>query len=540
MHPKSSTRNSLFVSNGPATRLAGCKTASLGRAIGMVMLLSSQASAQAEPGATPPADAGATPPVEKSESEANPPSAIPTATTIEKQLKEMMGRPGGLTAKTVAQRAVATSSDVATRESEVRVARADVDRVLYTSLPRVNLLARYTRLSPVGRQAFGPNSGALVATTDPPGPLAPGAPLIGIPADALAFPEVLNQYLLQASVTVPLSDYLFSTPSAVSAADANEQAARVNREAAKLDVAMRARMLYYDWVRARLAVVIGEKSVEQALANARTAKTAFEAGRVSKADVLNAESLAASAELRTERARTQAALAEERVRVAMHDAPDARYQIGEDLFAPRPKAGSESFASLVQEARQKRLELRALEHASQSLAEQGDVADMRGAPKLEAFGNAYYARPNQRFIAVQDEWKATWDLGVQLSWSPNDLGTSRSDSRSLDAQRTKLSAQRAALMDRIQQDVLEAYTSLQEAELSVVTAQRNLQAAEEAYRVQRLFYENGRGTTLELLDSESRLLQARIDAVNVRVAQHMAEVALDHAVGRDVPGDAVR
>jgi len=402
------------------------------------------------------------------------------------------------------------------------------------------LLARYTRLSSVGPQSFGPDAGGLVVTSAPPGPLPPGAPLASVPASALAFPEVLNQYLLQASVTVPLSDYLLSTSSAIEAAGSNVRAAALNREAAKLAVATQAKLSYYEWVRARLQVEVAEKAVEQSAASLATGRAQFAAGRISKADVLNAESLLASSELRAERARTQAALAEERLRVLMHDPPSRSYEIGEDLFSPQSQSPAESYPSLLAEAKRKRLELQALDAASRSLAEQEDVADMRAAPKLEAFGNAYYARPNQRFIAVQDEWRATWDVGVQLSWSPNDLGTSSTDARALEAERAKLQAQRDVVFDRVQQEILEAYTSLKEAELGVVTALRNLQAAEEAYRVQRLFFEAGRGTTLELLDAEARLLQARIDMVNVRAATHMAQVALSHAVGRDVVGRPVR
>jgi outer membrane protein TolC len=214
--------------------------------------------------------------------------------------------------------------------------------------------------------------------------------------------------------------------------------------------------------------------------------------------------------------------------------PDAKYEIGEDLFARAPSTKKQNLSVLVAEAKKKRLEFRALDAASSSLSSQGHVSDVRGMPKLEAFGNAYYSRPNQRIIPQQDEWRATWDVGVQLSWSPNDFGASKSDTRTLDAERMKLQAQKAALSDRIQEDILQAYTSLREADLGVSTAKRNLEAAEEAYRVQRIFYENGRGTSFELLDSETRLLRARIDIVNLRVARHMAEVALEHALGRDV------
>ncbi len=518
------------------------QTKNIGTALAAVLLPASAAWAQ-EPAVPPqqaPVPEVTDPAPQAAEPVATPAPAAPASSVIERQLAEMMSKPGGLTADEAARRAVATSRDVRVKESEVSVAEAATDRVLYTSLPRLNLLARYTRLSPVGTQAFGPGSGALVATTDPPGPLDDDAPLIGIPASAFAFPEYLNQYLLQASLIVPLSDYLLSTPSAVDAANANERSARLNIVAAKLAAATQARLLYYEWVRARLQVVVAEKSIEQVRANLETAKVAFSAGRVSKADVLNAESLLASAELRAERARTQAAMAEERLRVLMHDPPEKTYEIGENLFRDPQPIRTQSFGQMLAEAKQKRVELKALAEASKSLDEQADVSEMRGVPKLEAFGNAYYSRPNQRVVPPQDEWRATWDVGVQLTWSPNDWGTSTTDTRSFQAERQKLMAQRQTVIDRIQEEILQAYTSLNEAEVGVATAQRNLAAAEESYRVQQLFYENGRGTSLELLEAETRLLQARIDLVNVRAAKYMAQVALRHALGRDVPSDAGR
>ena len=498
------------------------------------------ASAQAQPAAPtapandPPALAEPNVPTDAAASDAPQVTSAPKAATIETQLATLTGRPGGLTSETAAARAASSSIDVRAREADVGAAEAETDRVLYTSLPRLNLLARYTRLSRIGDQAFGPESGALVVTSEPPGPLAPGAPLIGIPVSAFAFPEVLNQYLLQASVTVPLTDYLLSTSNAVDAAHQNERSARLNREATRLQARNQAKLLYYEWVRTRLQVVVAKQTVDQAKGSLERATTAFAAGRVSKADVLNAESVLASAELRVESTESQATLAEERLRVIMHDSSGAKYEIGEDLFKTMPRTQKQDLSALLAEARKKRLEFKAMDAASASLSNQSEVSDVRGLPKLEAFGNAYYARPNQRFIPIQDEWRATWDVGVQLSWSPNDLGVAGSDSRQLEAERMKIQAQKAALVDRIQEEILQAYTSLREAELGVTTAQRNLAAAEEAYRVQRIFYENGRGTSFELVDSETRLLQARIDIVNLRVARHMAEVALQHAVGRDV------
>lgn len=42
-------------------------------------------------------------------------------------------------------------------------------------------------------------------------------------------------------------------------------------------------------------------------------------------------------------------------------------------------------------------------------------------PRLDATGNALYANPNLRYIPGVVGWRATWDVGAALTWSPTDL-----------------------------------------------------------------------------------------------------------------------
>ncbi len=40
---------------------------------------------------------------------------------------------------------------------------------------------------------------------------------------------------------------------------------------------------------------------------------------------------------------------------------------------------------------------------------------------LSAFADGVYANPNQRRLPPTDQWTRTWDVGVQLTLSPNDI-----------------------------------------------------------------------------------------------------------------------
>jgi outer membrane protein TolC len=97
-------------------------------------------------------------------------------------------KPGGITADSAAQGAVATSKVAKADEAKLKAAAAQVDLAWDAYLPRLALKASYTRLSPIDPPAI-----AL-------GP--PGSP-------TFAFPVYLNQYGAQASLLVPLSDYVF-------------------------------------------------------------------------------------------------------------------------------------------------------------------------------------------------------------------------------------------------------------------------------------------------------------------------------------------
>lgn len=464
------------------------------------------------------------------------PSPAPQAsdTTLEGKLSALVARPGGLTSGEAARRAVATSRTVRQHEAEIMAAQAESYRSRWSALPRLDLIARYTRLSPVGRQDFGPDDASLVGTTEPPGALPRDTPLFGLERSALSVPDVLNHYLLQARATIPLSEYLLSTRHTFRAADSNEEVARLNREAEKAAVAAQAKLLYYEWARTRLQVVIAEKSVEQGQASLTMTQDAFSEGRGSKADVLNAESVLATATLTLEHRRREAATAEERLRAIMHDTADRR-EIGEDLLGKAGEARLPELTALVAEAQRNRLELRALDQAARTLAERSAVSRVQAWPKLEAIGNAYLSNPNPRYFPAENEWHPSWDVGAQLGWSPSDWSSSKADKRSNEAELAKLQAKRDVVVDEIQQEVFDAYASLREAELGIATAENNLRAAEEAYRVQHVFYENGRGTLLDLLNIEARLVEARVQIVDMRAIRQLARVSLDHAVGRDIP-----
>lgn len=461
------------------------------------------------------------------------PAAPAAGSDTLQRLHALVARPGGLTAREAGQRAARTSYDVRAKQQRSLAAASDVSGSQLAYYPRLTLTARYVRLSPITNPSLGPSGVHLVATPAGEGPLAPGAPLVGVPTSALSFPVILNQYTLQANVTVPVSDYLLRTSQSYAAASHSEKAAKIDARAARLAARLQGELAYYAWARARLEQAVAEQSVEQARAHLRAARIAFRAHAVSKADVLRAESALAHAQLLAAHAENLAARSEDALRTAMHDTTSRHYAIGEDLFAPLPPAARRGFYPLYTEALRRRLEIRALDQTAWSLNERSRAARAGNYPRLDAFADAYYANPNPRYIPPEEKWHATWDVGVQLTWSPNDAGTSSAAARALDARRAEIEAQKRALEDALRREVMRAYQDEKEAELAIATSAQELKSAEEAYRVETELYAFGRATSVEVTDAETELLRARLAVIDARVELRAARARLEHAVGRD-------
>ncbi|HOU90867.1 MAG TPA: TolC family protein [Polyangiaceae bacterium] len=509
-----------------------------GAGLALVLSLCASAVAQPEPSPPPtieaegaPVDAGGGDAAGAAQAAA--PVAPAGPDELAARLEALLGRPGGLTAERVGAQAAATSHEARARAKDVEIAGHDVDRATAGLLPEVTLIARYTRQAPVDSGSFGLGGGSLVVTDAPAGPLPDGAPLTGVPLDALSFPVLPDQYWLQASLSVPISDYLLRTRFGVDAARGQERAARLHEQAARLQVAADAKLVYFDWVRATLQQVVTEQSLAQSEEQLRLARQSLASGRLSRADVLGAEAQVASAELLVSQAKNLVALAEMRLRTALHDTSGQPYVIGERLpDTPSPDA-RRPFEELLAEAIARRLELRAVDAGRAALQSASRAQRADELPRLSAFANAYYVNPNQRVFPQEDRFSATWDAGVELVWTPTRLGAARAEARKLAAQAEQRDSEAQQLRDALGVEVMAAHRELQEAAQDLETARRGLVAAAEVLRVRQLQLAYGRTTSVEVTMAETAALRARLAVVNARVNLVVAQVRLDHAVGRD-------
>ncbi|MEO6418352.1 MAG: TolC family protein, partial [Polyangiaceae bacterium] len=422
--------------------------------------------------------------------------------------------PSGITAEQVGARAASTSYTGKAAEENLRSAAARVDAAWASFLPRLTGTARYTHLS----------------NYTPPSFTFPGVPM-PISGSSIA-PVLTENYLLQASIVVPISDYFLRITQNYSAATNSQEAFRYDAVAARARSGSDGKIAYYTWLRARSAVIVAVEALNDQKNHLNDAKNQFSVGNASRADVLRAETAEAAAELQVERSKNLADLTEKQVRVAMH-APDGEVLVpGEGLeSAPPPFAGN--LTQLSSEATSARFEVKSIDANADAARAQATVVRASRYPTIQAFADGIYANPNPRIFPASEKWFPTWDIGAQAVWSPNDILTAGANGADADARAAALEAQKGTIRDGIAVEVMQAYQGVKEADFAIGSTARELVSATEAYRVARELFNNGRATATTLTDSETDLTRARLDALNASVDARTARVRLEHALGRD-------
>jgi outer membrane protein TolC len=444
----------------------------------------------------------------------------------------------GLTADEVGKRAAASSFNVRAFDASLRAAAARVDEAWVSFLPKISGVVRATDLSNFSPPAINlpvPSGLDEVFTTQ--GPQKPGetlnsALLVASPLRPFYFAPVLHSYLLQANIIVPISDYFLRINQAYSAETSSLDAASYDAGAARAKAAADGKVAFYTWLRARGAAVVAMQALFEQKAHLVDATNQFGVGGASRADILVAETAVASAELQVERAKDFAALSEKQVRLAIHAKDDDRVVPAEELETSLP-AGTGSLPRLTEEALSSRLEIKSIESNAAAAHNRASLARAAMFPTISAFADAIDGNPNPRVIPQNNQWTATWDVGVQVTWSPTEAIGSGFAGSSAASQAEALEAHRGAMREGIKLEVMQAFQAVHEGDVGLEVTKREVTSATEASRAARELFMLGRAAGTMLTDAQTELTRARLDALNAKVDARIARVRLDHALGRD-------
>jgi outer membrane protein len=414
--------------------------------------------------------------------------------------------PGGLTSAQAVTRIVATSPDLDRTKTLLLDAKGGAMQAMSGLVPRLELLGRYSRLSPVDNPTY-----------DIPG-LGP-----------LTFPSLTQQLASDATLMYSFTDSLAEALPAYRAAKKNEVAAGYQIEAERNNVAFAARQAYYEFARAEAGLGVANFALEAAESQRKETESLVQAGSAARVDLLRVEAQQEAARVAVERAKFGLQVTTRALQALMHT--DELPTLGEDLSGPVADVPAESEEALKERAFRDRPDLLALRTYIEASKHQLRSAIGGRMPDLLIRGSAQYSNPNLRVIPQLDGFEATWEAGAVIRWSPNDTVRAQGRAKQLQAELQRAHADVISLQDLIRVEVAEGYHGLLASRSAMESARLGLNAAREGYRVTREQLQAGVVNTTTLLQAQAELIRAQVDVVDSAIGLRVATAQLRRAIG---------
>lgn len=412
---------------------------------------------------------------------------------------------GRWSSQQLAEEALKSAPSLARSAAALERAREGAARAHTAVLPRLDLSARYTRLSRVD-----------MGSIDIP----------GVPSQP--FPQVLDQFALRAAVVYPVSDLFLSILPAYEAArgmaDAQELRARADRDT----VVLAAREALYSYARGRAAAVVAQSAVDQAKAHLADVEVMVAGGALAPVEKLRATAAVAAAEVALARSGAGVAIARDAVATMLHRELTTDFAIGEDLTRSLPALPPKQV--LIEQSFSRRAEAQALAQTILALDSAVRSRESGAWPRLSLAGGFDLANPNPRIFPQEEKFKPSWDVGAILSWSPNDMLAGDRQAAETRAERAEAVANLEALRDALKLEVSQAYETCVAADRALTAATPGIVAAEESYRVRREQFRAGAAVATDVLDAEAELRSARLQLINTAIDLRVAEARLERAV----------
>lgn len=329
------------------------------------------------------------------------------------------------------------------------------------------------------------------------------------------------------TVTQPLTGLAYLSE-LVGAADHDAKAASADYDRARLDASYATAEAYLRVLEARSAEDVSRHTVTDIAAELDRAQKLRAADTLTNVDVLRLQSAKAGADQAAVRASTNAQIAEAQLVLAIGLPDGEAIELADDL-PPAPPPLALTIDQAVARAIQARPELRAARERTAAASDLITSRKLEYLPDVRAVGVYQHTSGVEPFQPANEEY-----VGLTLNWNLWDWGATRDNVTEAEHTRTSARLTSEALGDKVRLDVrrrwLEAKASLD----NLANAQIQLQTAEEAYRLQHVKFENGVATTTDVLDAETDVARARLQAALARYDYYLGLVGLSRAIG-DVP-----
>ena len=329
--------------------------------------------------------------------------------------------------------------------------------------------------------------------------------------------------------SVTLSYLLFDFGGRAGSVDAARQAvfaANLTHNATVQNVVLEVAGAYFNYMSTKALLDAQQSTVQEATTNVQAAEQRHQVGLATIADVLQAKTALAQAQLALETTQGNLQAARGALAVAMGLPANLPYDIEPEPNPVPVRSIAESVDSLIAQAVRQRPDLEAARAKVQQSRSEVRASKSLSLPALTVNGSM--GRTYSSINAFGGNTYAV-QVGVQF---PLFTGFSRTyDVMSAEADAQAAQAKAEGLEQQVINQVFTSYYALQTATQRVKTADVLLASAEQSEQVARGRYTEGVGSILDLLTAQSALADARAQQVQARWVWYTSLAQLAHDTG---------
>jgi outer membrane protein TolC len=286
---------------------------------------------------------------------------------------------------------------------------------------------------------------------------------------------------------------------------------------------------YFDLLETEKLAALEQKEVDRLNAHLNDARNLFEAGSITRNDLLQAEVRIADARQRLAVAQKDRELAASRLNDAMGRALTIQIEAIEPPEGKIPIAERDlQLEPAWRRAEENRPEVGVIDTTISSLGLEEKAVKSDYFPKLFVKGGYDYTQ--DRYVEPQGDWSLVFGVTVNVFGG----GITKAQLEKLEGRKRNLYEQRERLLDEIRLEVESYIYDYRTALERMAVTKDAVGQAEENLRINRVRYEEGEGTATEVLDAVTNLREAETNLNNAFYDFKRAEAGVMYSEGMDL------
>lgn len=295
-------------------------------------------------------------------------------------------------------------------------------------------------------------------------------------------------------------------------------------ENTKQTIKLQTTRAYYEVLRCRKMLGVREEEVNNLQAHLNQTMIRFREGVVAKPDVLASTVSLANAKQNYTSAQGDYEKALANLKTVMNLPTDTELVIRDDMAYEHYAAAQDSCTAYA-------LENRPDYAAAMYSVKQAETAIKVAEADYRPTVSASVSNSFEGDELIKSNTNRNWQAGLSVSWNIFDNNVTAATVNGRQAALRKSQAAAEQVRNTVCLDVQNAYVDLRTAEKNIETTQVAVTRAEEDYRLEQVRYAEGIGTNLELMDSQDKLTQARMNFYTAMYNYNVARAALEKAMG---------